>query len=78
MAKKVNDKLGYIDPKEEPFSPSSINRFDIYSLKGALDDEIISVCTVLLFVKLLSFSGWKAILLLSIQTTSTLRSSYTR
>lgn len=42
MAKK-NEKLAYIDPKEEPISASSINRFDIYSLKGALDDEIINV-----------------------------------
>lgn len=42
MAKK-NEKKVYIDPKEEPLSLQSINRFDIYSLKGALDDEIIAV-----------------------------------
>ena len=42
MAKK-NEKQVYIDPKEEPSSSQSINRFDIYSLKGALDDEVIAV-----------------------------------
>jgi len=42
MAHKKEIKV-YADPKESPFSASSINRFDIYSLKGALDDEIIDV-----------------------------------
>lgn len=33
----------YIDPAEKPLSDASVNRYDIYSIKGAIDDEIIDV-----------------------------------
>ena len=32
----------YCDPKEHPLSETSVNKYDPYSLKGALDDEIIA------------------------------------
>ena len=32
-----------MQPNTKPFSDVATNRYDIYSLKGALDDEIISV-----------------------------------
>ena len=42
MAQKQEVK-SYVDPKEAPISLSSINRYDIYSLKGAIDDEVTDV-----------------------------------
>ena len=74
MAKK-SEKSAYIDPKEEPISVSSINRFDIYSLKGALDDEIISVRTS--YFVLTFLSGSRATHLWSTQTTSMSKLSFT-
>ena len=35
--------MSYEPPSEKPFSEKAINKFDVYSLKGALDDEISSV-----------------------------------
>ena len=33
----------YIDPKDQILSKSFINKYDCYSIKGALDDEIVNV-----------------------------------
>jgi hypothetical protein len=41
--------MSYASPAEQPFSEKAINKFDVYSLKGALDDEISSVSDCLCF-----------------------------